>query len=221
LTGVLVTGIIAHDSYREAPLVSSPEISLVGNHPALDFTNTVGGWEGDRVRDDRLASYGDLLGWGRKAGLLALGDIRTLERLATAAPDEAGRVFERAIDLRVAIYRIITAAATRRPPAQADLARLNREVARARSAEHLVPDREHYAWRLDDDVGLERPVQLVAAATAALLVEGPIVRIHRCPGENCGWLFLDTSRGGRRRWCDMATCGNLDKVRRFRRRAAH
>jgi predicted RNA-binding Zn ribbon-like protein len=202
-------------------LTTSSDVSLVANHPALDFTNTVGGWEGDRVRDDRLANYGDLLGWGRKAGLLTPAAVRALERLATTTPDEAERVFERAIDLRVAMYRIITAAIARRTPAQADLARLNREVARARSAEHLVPDREHYTWRLDDDGGLDRPVQLVAAAAAGLLVGGPVSRIHRCPGENCGWLFLDTSRGGRRRWCDMATCGNLDKVRRFRRRAAH
>ena len=37
------------------------------------------------------------------------------------------------------------------------------------------------------------------------------------------WLFLDTSKAGRRRWCDMADCGNAAKSRRHyargRRRA--
>ncbi|MGH7586689.1 MAG: CGNR zinc finger domain-containing protein [Gemmatimonadales bacterium] len=197
-----------------------PELSLVGNHPALDFTNTVGGWDGDRVREDRLRDYGDLLLWSRKAGLLAPADARALERQAAIGREEAGRVLERARDLRSALYRTLTAALSRQQPPQADLARLNREVARARAAERLVPGRDTFAWKAGEEPSLDRPVQLVAAATARLLVEGPLVRIHRCPGENCGWLFLDTSRGGRRRWCDMATCGNLDKVRRFRRRAA-
>jgi len=31
-------------------------------------------------------------------------------------------------------------------------------------------------------------------------------------------MFLDTSRNGRRHWCDMKDCGNLAKVRRFRQR---
>ncbi|MFH9585335.1 CGNR zinc finger domain-containing protein [Streptomyces luteogriseus] len=29
--------------------------------------------------------------------------------------------------------------------------------------------------------------------------------VRRCPGQDCGWLFLDES--GRRRWCSLVTCG--------------
>jgi predicted RNA-binding Zn ribbon-like protein len=36
-------------------------------------------------------------------------------------------------------------------------------------------------------------------------------RLRACP--NCGWLFLDTSRNGRRIWCDMAVCGNRQKAK--------
>ena len=47
-----------------------------------------------------------------------------------------------------------------------------------------------------------------------------MARLHRCPGRDCGWVFLDTS--GRRRWCSMATCGRREKMRRMyaRKRAA-
>ncbi|MAZ90474.1 MAG: hypothetical protein CMH94_02945 [Oceanicaulis sp.] len=48
----------------------------------------------------------------------------------------------------------------------------------------------------------------------ALLAEDNAVRLKQCDGERCGWLFLDTSKAGRRRWCDMATCGNVSKARR-------
>jgi len=44
--------------------------------------------------------------------------------------------------------------------------------------------------------------------------------IRECPGEDCGYLFRDTSRG-RRRWCSMKTCGNRAKVQRFRDRQKH
>jgi predicted RNA-binding Zn ribbon-like protein len=33
----------------------------------------------------------------------------------------------------------------------------------------------------------------------------------------CGWLFVDRSRNGNRRWCDMRTCGSRDKMRRYYR----
>ena len=35
----------------------------------------------------------------------------------------------------------------------------------------------------------------------------------RCPGRDCGWLFLDAS--GRRRWCSMGACGSREKMRRM------
>jgi len=45
-------------------------------------------------------------------------------------------------------------------------------------------------------------------------------RLKLCAGENCGWLFLDHSKNRSRRWCTMADCGTLTKVRRFRARQA-
>ncbi|MBZ9993133.1 CGNR zinc finger domain-containing protein [Mesorhizobium sp. BH1-1-4] len=41
-------------------------------------------------------------------------------------------------------------------------------------------------------------------------------RVRECKGRQCGWLFLDTSRGGRRRWCSDETCGTRSRVTRFR-----
>ncbi len=42
--------------------------------------------------------------------------------------------------------------------------------------------------------------------------------VRECLGVNCGWLFLDRSRGGRRRWCSDETCGTRSRVERFRAR---
>ena len=46
------------------------------------------------------------------------------------------------------------------------------------------------------------------------IVTGPHRRIRRCANDQCLWLFIDTSKGGTRRWCDMSACGNRAKARR-------
>jgi predicted RNA-binding Zn ribbon-like protein len=45
----------------------------------------------------------------------------------------------------------------------------------------------------------------------------PITRLKRCANPRCSHLFFDQSKPGSRRWCDMGSCGNLAKVRRFRK----
>ena len=53
----------------------------------------------------------------------------------------------------------------------------------------------------------------VAESAVDLLTHGPLDRVGECPA--CGWLFLDTSRNGRRAWCSMETCGSRVKSRRY------
>lgn len=43
-------------------------------------------------------------------------------------------------------------------------------------------------------------------------------RLRRCEGEHCTRIYLDTSRGRRRRWCSSEICGNRERVARHRRR---
>jgi len=62
-----------------------------------------------------------------------------------------------------------------------------------------------------------RDPDAVTAVLAMHSIEGfftlPRERLRSCP--RC-WLFLDTSRGGKRRWCSMQVCGNREKVSRHR-----
>ncbi|MGW0314629.1 CGNR zinc finger domain-containing protein [Streptomyces flavidovirens] len=60
----------------------------------------------------------------------------------------------------------------------------------------------------------------VARDTVDLLTD-PAARalLRQCEGDNCRRLYLDTSRGRRRRWCSSEVCGNRERVARHRRRA--
>lgn len=201
----------------------------VGGRLCLDFVNTVGGRIDDpdsrRERDysdlvvrEWLVSYESLLRWGTMAGALPDDDMaRTLAREASARPSHAATVLKRAIRMRDAMYRVFKAAIGGRTPEPDDLATLNREVRVARTRERLVAS-PRFGWEWDAPTGrLDRVLWPVARSAAELLASADLDRVGQCPGQSCGWLFLDTSRSGRRRWCDMADCGNLEKVRRFRR----
>ncbi|MFD4577672.1 CGNR zinc finger domain-containing protein [Streptomyces sp. NPDC058417] len=64
---------------------------------------------------------------------------------------------------------------------------------------------------------------LAAVARDAVdLLTDPVAReaLRQCAGENCPLVYVDTSRGRRRRWCSSEVCGNRERVARHRRRAA-
>lgn len=58
---------------------------------------------------------------------------------------------------------------------------------------------------------------ILALRAIRLVLSPPPRGVRAC--DRCGWYFLDRSRGRRRRWCSMKTCGNQAKAERFR--AAH
>jgi predicted RNA-binding Zn ribbon-like protein len=61
----------------------------------------------------------------------------------------------------------------------------------------------------------------VARDAVELLTDPPArARLRQCEGDNCRRVYLDTSRGRRRRWCSSEVCGNRERVARHRRRAA-
>ena len=60
----------------------------------------------------------------------------------------------------------------------------------------------------------------LAAAALDIFHHDPAF-VRRCANPNCVLLFLDVSKSGRRRWCDMATCGNRAKSAAHYARARH
>jgi predicted RNA-binding Zn ribbon-like protein len=58
----------------------------------------------------------------------------------------------------------------------------------------------------------------IVESAAEALIEGELARVRRCADQRCPRVFFDSTRNGRRRWCDMATCGNRAKAARFRAR---
>ena len=199
---------------------------LRGGVVCLDFVNTVG-WRLTDHPSEYLRSYEDLLDWGRQAGLLALQETEGLFRQAMLHPEGARETLSRALALREAIHRTISAAIAGEFQDESDLSALNRELSTALSHLRVTPANGAYGWgweRSGDDGGarLDSPLWPVAQSTAELLTSEKLGRVKLCAGEGCGWVFVDESRNTSRRWCDSRDCGNRERVRRHlaRKRAS-
>jgi predicted RNA-binding Zn ribbon-like protein len=210
---------------------SVAELPLVGGHPALDLVNTLerGVPVPGRERRDYLADPPALLLWASRAGLVddaeaaAIAEAWQLDRGSAQAALSASR------DIREALHASLLAATGMVP----------RDLAAQRAA----LERLHLRWTaaigrstLVLDPNRPPAVRLVVGTAPALLVPdraadaaldllrtADLARVRRCPPEHggCGWIFLDRSRNGSRRWCRMADCGTQVKSRRLteRRRA--
>jgi len=214
---------------READVGSNRRerrFKLRGGVVCLDFVNTVGSRLTDRP-SEYLRSYEDLLDWARQAGLLAPEKTEGLFRQAALDPQGAQETLSRALVLREAIHRVISRAIAGESQDESDLSVLNRELSVALSHLRVLPSGGAYGWDWDrsgDDgrARLDSPLWPVAQSAAELLTSPKLGRVKVCAGEGCGWMFLDESRNGSRRWCDSRDCGNRERVRRHlaRKRAS-
>lgn len=174
---------------------------------------------GLQILRERLPAYPDLVAWGEWAEAIGGGEAKLLRQAAEQNPAAAAATHRRALRLREAIYRTFLAVVATRPGPPEELSVLNRDLTVARRHERLIQANDGFRLRWEGEgAALDRMIWPVAVSTAALLTGDDLHRVGRCPGDECGWMFLDTSRGARRRWCDMRLCGNRAKVRRFRSR---
>jgi predicted RNA-binding Zn ribbon-like protein len=188
--------------------VTPETIKLRGGTLALDFANTVD-WTEDGAEiaaTDALLEPDSVDRWG--------------VRLGVAGRPGGAEELELARGLRTALHLIFSALAREQEPDASSLGQLRFAYAQAVAAGTLT--RQDGGFGLDWGTDERRRVRFAVAADAVALLADParMARLHRCPGRDCGWLFLDTS--GRRRWCSMATCGSREKMRRMyaRKRAA-
>ncbi len=162
-----------------------------------------------------LSALPDATGWLADHGLLHADGRRAIDG---SSPARAGELLGHVHAVRAALREIVEALVADRRADPAALATVN-AVLRARNVVELVPSEgcfaighRHVGHPLDDALaGVAEPLlSLVAAGTTD--------RLRICANDGCRWVFEDTSRTGRRRWCSMASCGNRAKAARHRAR---
>ncbi len=183
----------------------------------LDFCNT---WESRSDPScDLLRDYRELVLWSAAGGLMTRERERDLLRRAARRRAEADSTFAEAMALRESIYRTFSRLAAGADAADDDIAVLNRTLAAVTPQLVLRPGDQCCGWRwAGPDDALDPMLWPVVRSAAELLTSETVNRVRECASPTCNWLFVDTSRNRRRRWCDMATCGNRAKASRYYRR---
>lgn len=173
---------------------------------SLDFINTLDRDDGATI--DRLPDARAAIDWFAAHGLVH----------PELAPEPADRVIDRVRTLRAALRDVVDAVAEDRAAEARALTTINRTLARHDVVELVpAPDGCAVGHRHVGDP-IDGALARLADPLVALVMSGNEDRLRVCANETCRWAFYDTSRTGRRRWCDMATCGNRAKAARHRAR---
>ena len=194
-----------------------PRFDLVGGALCLDFVNTLD----DRFTSEPtelLKTYSDLGHFAEDTGILNASEADRLCTRSQLSPEEAQSALAAAIEMREAMYAVFWAIVNERAAPREELARLNQFVQEAAQHAQLVEADRRFEWKFEDAVCSDAPLWPIARSAADLLASEQLKLVRPCAAANCLWLFLDTSKNHRRRWCDMAKCGNRAKVQRFYKR---
>ncbi len=187
-------------------------LEILGTALCLDFANTVN----SRVamEHDYLGSYSELAGWAQRAGVLTGGQAAAVARQGGPA---AHKAWQQALRLRELIYQTFKAVAQKTAPKRENIDKLMDGYAAALQAADYRPAPDggyNPAWPQG-----QAPAALlwpIWHSAGSLLLSAELGKTKACP--SCGWLFVDRSKNGSRRWCNMNVCGARDKMRRYQQR---
>jgi predicted RNA-binding Zn ribbon-like protein len=202
------------------------ELRIVGGHLALDLVNTVA----PRIPDstdghDYVAAPAELLAWSRRVAIIDEAEAGAITAAWQASPAVAGQALRATVEIREATYAVLARRLAELPADEGALEHLSLRWAAAAARSALAPG----AVSAVEVVVGTSPGQTIpdrlAMAAVELLRTVDLSRLRTCPVAEggCGWLFLDHSRNGSRRWCSMADCGTQAKIRKLterRRRSA-
>jgi predicted RNA-binding Zn ribbon-like protein len=166
---------------------------------ALDFVGTL------RARRnaaplEKLRAPKNLDAWFRESGV---GEVEP----TSAQPD-----LDRAVALREAIYDLIAGRLARRDYDERSLALVNDAARMPTTVPQLGRDGKHVR------ATAEAALSAVARDAIDILGSPDGELLKECNRPECTQVFIDRSRGFRREWCAMKTCGNRVKGATYRAR---
>jgi predicted RNA-binding Zn ribbon-like protein len=190
--------------------------AFVGERLWLDFVNT----ESALRVPDALRDFETFVRWLEVAGALDAERALGMRRRAQQQPTGAQAALMDARRVRASLRALAERGVSSERVRVDGLAEINRVLGRSAGTRRLELRADGSFGRAfvpvgDAFAGLMIPV--VESAADALIL-GELARVRRCADPRCPRVFFDGTKNGRRRWCDMATCGNRAKAARHRAR---
>lgn len=184
----------------------------------ISFGNTLAFDRGSTV--EHLPDATALLTWLRDRKLISGRGYEAEASRLRRDVEEADRRLERFRHLRAVLHEIAEEVSDSGHPSVAQVRDLNHILRHGLHYHQLEMDPESTRYALAQ-VGdrLDQARATIASSLAKFLADEVPSRLRVCANGGCRYLFVDRSPTGRRRWCDMRTCGNQAKVARHRARA--
>jgi predicted RNA-binding Zn ribbon-like protein len=195
-------------------------LQLDGGCVVFDFINTVN-TRTAAATVDYIECYEDIIVWAEKAALLSKKRIRTLSQFAEKNEVNKEAVFRKAIKTREVLYALFSAIVKGKNPDAGILNEFNKILAVSFSKMKLnISSLKSEISFTGNIVSLDEPICIIMKSAYDILTSENRAILKECPG--CGWLFIDKTKNGKRRWCDMKVCGSNDKAKRYyyRKKAA-
>ncbi len=164
-------------------------------------------------------NYQDLVTWSKNKGAISANNASELIDYSGSFPFKTSPFIYEAQVLANSLTHIFECLTQNHSPLQDDMDFLNGAIKKVFPNLLISPSPSntfHWNWQEPETPDPGQPLWRVILSAGEMLVEAKVERIKKCAGPKCEKLFLDTSKGGRRKWCSMETCGNQVKVRRYR-----
>ncbi|MGI8496776.1 MAG: CGNR zinc finger domain-containing protein [Gemmatimonadaceae bacterium] len=202
----------------DSPRIAQPAhlFVFIGERLWLDFVNTDDIRRGARV--DAFRDFDALVQWLQTTGVLDGERAGGIRRRAEQQPAGATAALADARRIRAALRALAERGALVSDVRLHAVGEINRVLGRSAGTRRLEvrPDGGFVRTFVpvgDAFAGLMIPV---VESAADALVLGELGRVRRCGDLRCLRVFYDGTKNGRRRWCDMAACGNRAKAARHR-----
>ena len=189
------------------------EISSIrfdGGRLCLDFVNTIH----DRFeipKRDYLNSIDDLVDWAAKAKGIDIEQNSILKKNEQQVLANAEKFLNETIDLRELLYSMFFTISHNKKVKIGDLEKFNKIISKSFSKLRIEQNQQVFSekWKSGTEELEKIILPIIKDAYELLLLNLPS-KIKECP--KCGWLFFDSSKNGRRKWCSMETCGSQHKA---------
>jgi predicted RNA-binding Zn ribbon-like protein len=160
---------------------------------------------------DYFNSISDVIHWCRRLDIISQETERILLREMKRNPEKAEIYFKETIAFRELLYSVFQPLSTDKNVPSAVMDKYNAllsayfpDLRIKQTTKGFIED-----WALDEN-SFKRLLAFILNDSYETLLSNKLNRIKAC--GNCGWLFYDSTKNSKRRWCSMKSCGSSIKA---------